>query len=618
MKKLIFLWVLFWIGTLSGWAQIVFKGAAPRAVVAGEQFRVNYVLSTNGEKGKDIRLTEVAGLNVLYGPTLSGQSTSTSIINGNVSSQVNLTYTYILLGDKEGEYTIPPATITVGNSEYKSNELKIKVLPPDQASAAASANQQQQQQAAQQRENQSSAAQGISGNDLFVRMNISKSSVYENEGFLVTFKMYTVLDVEGFDNVKFPEFEGFIAQDIDLPANTPVNIENYQGRNYRTIVIKQTVLYPQRSGKITINQGKFDVIVRSRVQSQRSRSFFDDYFDTYTKVKKSVFSQPATIDVKPLPTGKPTSFSGGVGDYKITSSISTKELKTNESVTVKISISGNGNIKLIKNPEVVFPNDFEVYDPKVDVNTRVNQGGVSGTKTIEYYAVPRYAGTFTIPKVEFSYFDLKSGTYKTLYTDEYRLQVAQGAGGEASPPMILQGSNKEDVRFVGKDIRYIKTDGFNFQKGNFLFGTLRYGLYYLIPGLLFIVFFIIYRKQARESANLALMRTRKANKVASKRLKKAQQYLKENQRESFYDEMLKAIWGYLSDKLNIPVSNLTKDNVEMELTRYGANEELISQFRDILNTAEFARFAPSQAHEAMDELYNRTVNVINKMESTIK
>jgi hypothetical protein len=450
-------------------------------------------------------------------------------------------------------------------------------------------------------------------------MHVSKSSVYENEGFLVTFKLYSLVDVTGFDNIKFPEYEGFIAQEIELPENQQMNLENYQGRNYRTIVLKQTILYPQRSGKITINQGKFDANIRVRSQSQKSRSFFDDFFDTYTNVKKILMSSSATIDVKALPAGKPASFLGAVGDYKMTSSINTTQLKTNEPVTIKISISGNGNIKLVKNPEIVFPNDFEIYDPKIDVNTRVSTSGVSGTKTIEYYAVPRYAGDFTIPKAALSYFDLKTGTYKTLSTEEYHLRVEPGAGGgNASASTIVPGINKEDVRFVGKDIRYIKTGDFSFHKGNFFFGTLNYILCYLIPALLFVVLFIVYRKQVRENANIALVRTKKANKVASKRLKTAQKYLKENQREAFYDETLKAVWGYLSDKLNIPVSNLTKDNVETELTKYGANEELISQFRNILNTAEFARFAPSQGHEAMGELYNSTVEVINKMENTIK
>jgi hypothetical protein len=612
MKKIAFLFTLLFMETLCGFAQVAFKGIAPRAVVVGEQFRVNYTLTTEGEKGKDIRLPETTDVKILYGPTLSGQSTSTSIINGNVSTQANLTYTYILLAEKEGEFTIPSATAKVGNSEYKSNELKIKVLPQDQAAAAASTN---QQAATQSQENQQANA---SNNDLFVKMNVSKSSMYENEGFLVTFKLYCQVDVIGFDNVKFPEFEGFIAQEIDLPNNQQMNLENYNGRNYRTIILKQTILYPQRSGKITIGQGKFDTNVRVRNQSQRQRSFFDDFFDTYSNVKKTLISSPVTVDVKSLPANKPATFSGAVGDYRMTSSISTTRLKANEPVTIKISISGTGNIKLIKTPEITFPNDFETYDPKVDISSKVNTGGVSGTKTIEYYAVPRYAGDFTIPKVSLSYFDLKSGTYKTLFSDEYRLHVDPGTGGSASAPTIVTGTNKEDVRFVGKDIRYIKTGRFIFYKGNFFFSSLNFILCYLIPLIVFAALFIIYRKQVRENANIPLMKTKKANKVASKRLKQAQKYLKENKSEAFYDEILKAIWGYLSDKLNIPVSNLTKDNVETELTKYGIGNELTTQFRSILDTAEFARFAPSQGHGAMGELYQSTVDVINKMENAIK
>jgi hypothetical protein len=611
MKKLIFLLIVFLTGTVSGFSQITFKGTAPRAVVSGEQFRVNYVLTTTGSKGKDLpRLPEVSGLKVLYGPTLSGQNTSTSIFNGNVSTQVDFTYTFVLLAEKEGEFTIPQATIKVENSEYKSNELKVKVLPQDQEAAAASAN----QQAEQQRNNPANASQSLSNEEIFIRMHVSKSSVYENEGFLVTFKLYTLVDVLGFENVKFPEFEGFIAQEIDLPENKQMNLENYQGRNYRTVVLKQVILYPQRSGKITISSGKFDTNIRVRAQTQRQRSFFDDFFDTYSNVKKTLISSPSTIDVKSLPAGKPASFSGTVGDYKLTSSINTTNMKANEPVTIKINLSGNGNIKMIKNPEIIFPNDFEIYDPKVEVNTKVSAGGVNGIKTIEYYAVPRYAGEFTIPGIQFSYFDLKTGTYKTLSTETYLLRVEPGTGENTSAGTIVSATNKEDVRFVGQDIRHIKIEGFKFQKGNFFFGTLKYGLCYLIPALLFVILFIVYRKQVKENANIALVRTKKANKVASKRLKQANKYLKENKKEAFYDETLRAVWGYLSDKLNIPVSNLTKDNVEIELVKYGVGEGLIREFIEVLNTAEFARFAPAQPEGAMDDLYNSTVNAINQME----
>ncbi|GHV10358.1 hypothetical protein FACS1894162_4020 [Bacteroidia bacterium] len=608
MRKLLL--ILSFAIPLTGFAQVSFKGTAPNAVVIGEQFQVKYIISSSGDRPKEPRLAEPTGLKVLYGPTLSGQSTSTFISNGNRSSQTDLTYTYVLMAEKAGDYTIPAATVKVGDTEYKSNALNIKALPADQVAAA-------NNQAAQaQQDNSANNSQGSSG-DVFIRMNVSKSSVYENEGFLVTFKLYSLVDINGFESVKFPEFEGFVAQEIELPDNKQMQLENYNGRNYRTVVLKQTILYPQRAGKITIGQGKFETSIRVRTQAQRPRSFFDDFFDSYTNIKKTVYSSPTTIDVKALPAGKPASFNGAVGNYKMSSTISTTKLKANDPVTIKLSLSGNGNIKLIKNPEFVFPADFEVYDPKVDVKVNVSGNGASGTKTIEYYVVPRYAGNFTIPAAKFSYFDLKSGTYKTLSTEEYKLQVAPGVGGNGSAA-IVSGTNKEDVRHLGEDIRHIHTGNVHFFKGSYFFGTLEYWLCYLLPLLAFVVLFIIYRKQAAANANIALMRTKKANKVAAKRLKLANKYLKENQREPFYDETLKAVWGYLSDKLSIPVANLTKDNVELELVRYGVSENLISKFMKILNTAEFARFAPSQGHEAMDDLYNSTVKAIDKMENIVK
>ncbi|GHT76091.1 aerotolerance-like protein [Bacteroidia bacterium] len=606
MKRLILIFLL--TIPLLGVAQVTFKGSAVRAVVVGEQFRVNYTLNSSSDHGNSPRLPETSGMKILFGPTLSSRGSSTNIVNGNVSTSLTEVYTFVLMAEKEGEYTLPPATIKVGNSEYKSNELVIKVLPQDQSTVAANAN----AQATQQQAVQESGGGNVSNSDIFIRMHVSKSSVYENEGFLVTFKLYTAVDISGWESMKFPEFEGFIAQEIEQSPNQQANLENYQGRNYRTVVMKQYILYPQRSGKMTIGQGKYDAVVRQRIQSQRPRSIFD-MFDTYSDVKKTLTSAASSVDVKSLPANKPESFNGAVGDYKLTSTISATNMKANEPVTIKLILSGNGNVKMLSNPEIIFPNDFETYDPKVDDSTKVSVNGVSGSKTIEYYAVPRYAGDFTIPSVQFSYFDLKSKTYKTLSTQEYKLHVTPGEGG-SNGGTVIAGANKEDIRMVGSDIRHIKTSDFHFQKSDPFFGSLSYWLWYLIPVVLFVVLFIIYRKQVAENANVALVRTKKANKVASKRLKLANQHLKANAREPFYDEMLKAVWGYLSDKLTIPVANLTKDNVDAELVRYGVSETLIRDFMDILNTAEFARFAPAQSHGTMDELYQKTVNAINSME----
>ena len=609
-KKIIFLFALLLsIGCISLNAQDVsFRASAPNAVVMGEQFRLTYTINVEG--ATELRAPDLSEFNVHFGPTQS-QSRSIQIINGQSSSIFSLTFTYILSAKQEGTFNIAPATIKVKNSNYNSNSLVIKVLPPDQSTNNSSQNRNEANTPS------ASSSSGISNNDVFMRMTVSNRNVYEQEGFLVTFKLYSSFDLN-VGNLKFPEFEGFLAQDIEL--NPQWTLENYNGTNYRTAVIKQTVLYPQRSGKITIESGKYEVIVRMRSQRQ-SRSFFDDFFDNYHDIKKELTTAATTIDVKPLPSGKPASFSGSVGNYTMKASISSNNIKTNEAVTVTVELNGSGNIKLLKNPEVIFPNDFEVYDPKIDNNNiKTTTAGSSGTKKIEYMAIPRYAGDFEIPAIQFSYFDPKANSYKTLSSDPFKLHVEKGADGEASSsPVVSNFSQQEKLKYLGQDIRYIKTSKPHFiSNQEIFFGSFTYVLAYLIIAILFIVFFIIYRKQVKENANIALVRTKKANKIAVKRLKKAEKLLKENKKEEFYDEVLRAVWGYLSDKLNIPQAHLTKDNVEVELTKYGVEEDLLNEYMDILNTCEFARYAPSQGSDAMDVLFKQTTSAIGKMENTIK
>ena len=360
--------------------------------------------------------------------------------------------------------------------------------------------------------------------------------------------------------------------------------------------------------------------VRQRIQ-RRVQSIFDNFFDSYQDVKKEVTTSPVTINVKPLPSGRPASFNGAVGNFTMKSSINSTNVKANDAVTVSVSFTGNGNIRLLKNPEVVFPNDFETYDPKIDENIRTTAQGTSGTKTFEFMAIPRYAGDFTIPAIQFSYFDPKAGVYKSLSSEPYNLHVERGVGGEGATPSVVSNySNQESLKYLGQDIRYIKM----ISKPHFVlnndifFASFTYLLVYLIITVLFVAFFIIYRKQVRENANIALVRTRKANKIAVRRLKTAEKLLKENNKEAFYEEVLRALWGYLSDKLNIPQAHLTKENVETELSKYGVGEELSSEFIEILHTCEFARYAPVQSSEAMDTLFKQTVDAIGKMENTIK
>ncbi|MDR1455627.1 MAG: BatD family protein [Tannerella sp.] len=586
--------------------EVTFKASAPNAVVMGQQFRLTYTL--NVDDGRELRTPDFADFDVLMGPTPS-VSRSIQFINGVQTSSATQTITYILMPKKEGTFNLAPATIKARNANYTSNALVIKVLPPDPAGNAGGTQGGDGSQAA-------ASSTGLGSEDLFVRIILSGRNVYEQEGFLVTFKLYSLVDVAGVPSLKFPEFEGFLAQDIDV--NPQWTLENYSGRNYRTAVLKQTYLYPQRPGRITIESGKFDVVVRMRTQ-KKVRSIFDDFFDSYQDVKKELTSPPAAVDVKPLPSGKPASFSGAVGNYTMKTSVNTANMKVNEAVTVTVNLSGNGNIRIAKNPEVLFPNDFEVYDPKVDTKIKTTTAGTGGTKTIEYMAIPRYAGDFEIPAIAFSYFDPKDGAYKTLHADACPLHVEKGADGEGAAPVVSNFSNRENVRLLGQDIRYIKVGKMHFLPNrDIFFGSLTWILVYVTVTVLFVAFFIIYRKQMKENANIALVRTRKANKTAVRRLKKAEKLLKENRKEAFYDEALRAVWGYLSDKLNIPLSHLTKDNVGVELFKYGVEESLSGEFMDILNACEFARYAPSQAPDAMDHLFKQAVNAIGRMENTIK
>lgn len=602
MRKLVFLFILFAaFGLTAKAADVVFKASAPQAVVMGENFRLSYTVNA---EGKDLRVPELADFDVLMGPSTSS-SISSQIVNGNITTETSLTFTYILAPKKEGTFNIAPATIKVKGSNYSSNALSIKVLPPEKASEAA----------AQEGDGGSSR---IGKDDVVLGIQVSNRNVYEQEGILVTFKLYTRVDLGGINAPKFPEFDGFLAQEVELPEQKQWSLEDYQGKRYQSVVIKQTVLYPQRAGKITIPSGKLEVVMRVATPRKKGGSVFDNFFDSYQDINKTITTTPVTIDVKALPSGKPVSFGGAVGNFNMTSSINSNNVKTNDAITIKVNITGNGNIKLVKNPEVVFPNDFEVYDPKVETDIKITSSGASGSKMIEYMAIPRYAGDFEIPAIAFSYFDPKSGSYKTITSEPYKLHVAQGEGG-GTAPVVSNFNNKENVKYLGKDIRYLKMNTPHFISNNeIFFGSFMYILCYLIPAILFIVFFIIYRKQVKENSDLALVRTKKANKMAVRRLKNAGKLLKENKKEEFYDEVLRALWGYLSDKLSIPQSNLTKDNVEIELSKYGVEATLVSEFLDILNTCEFARYAPAQASDAMDKLYELTVDAIGKMENTIK
>lgn len=608
MRKIIFL--LFTI--LAAWQvkaadKVRFVAEAADVVVSGDQVRL--VFTVNSQDIKDFRAPSIKGFDVLMGPSRSQQS-SIQIINGKRTSNSSTAFTYILLAGSPGTYTIPAASVEVNGEKVFSNAISIKVLPQDQNSGNSGNNGGGSASSSRSQ----AAGSRISANDLFITATASKTTVHEQEAILLTYKVYTVVNLRQLYG-KMPDLKGFHTQEVELPQQKTFTLEHYKGRNYNTTVWSQYVLFPQQTGKLEIPSITFDGVVAQQTVSDDP---FDAFFNGggYVEVKKKITTPKVVINVQPLPA-KPAGFSGAVGEFKLASSINATDVKTNDAVTIKLTLSGTGNMKLIGTPEVKFPQDFEIYDPKVTDDYKLTNSGLTGTKTFEYLAIPRHAGNFTIPAVEFTYFDLKSNSYKTLKTEAYNLKVAKGQGN--ADQVISDFTNKESVKMLGKDIRFIKLGDSSLRpKGDFFFGTVGYYLCYLIPLLLFVVFAVIYRQKALENANVAKVKTKKANKVATRRMKLAGKLLAENKKNEFYDEVLKALWGYISDKLNIPVSQLSKDNIEAELTNYGVQEALIAEFIGVLNECEYARYAPGNENEAMDKVYSASVEVISKMENSIK
>lgn len=589
---------------------VQFRASALENVVVGQQFRVTYTVN---QEAKDFRGPDLSDFSVVMGPS-SSRSSSYQIINGNATSSFSLTYAYVLMANATGEFTIQPAHITVNGQRYASNSLRIKVVAGN-AGNANSAPSSSSGVVTQPNSNQS-----ISDNQIFIKQQISKKKVYEQEALSVIYKLYTRYDVRDVSNAKFPDFKGFFSQEIELPKDRQFTVENVNGVNYNTIVLKQYLLYPQRSGNITIEGAVVDVIMRLS-NNVRSRGIFD-FFDTFQEVKKTLKTSSETISVKPLPTtSKPSSFQGAVGDLSFTSSLSKSAVKVNEAISFKLLISGNGNLRLLQSPNVKFPVDWEVYEPKINDKFKVSSNGTSGTKEIEYVIIPRYVGEFDLPAVEFSYFDPTRNQYNTIKTAAYTVSVEGSSTNETtSPSTTLSLSLQENVKIISDDIRFIDTqDTFVFPHKQYVFGSTLFWLAYIIPTFLFVLIIVLLHKQLKENADSSLMKIKRANKVAKKRFLLAHNFLKQKNEKSFYDEIMKALWGYLSDKLAITNSDLFKDNLVSELQARGVASTYIDETIAVLNDCEFARFSPSSSSElAMETMYQRACNIITSLESELK
>ena len=583
-----------------------FKAEAPTTVYANTPFQLIYSINADAE---NLRTPDLQIFEILAGPFTS-TSSSYQNINGRTTSSISNSFTYTLMASKEGTFKIPAASISVDGKKYLSNNLTIKVLSESKAPKG-------QRQMSSSNEQQPSNATSVSDKNVFVRAFFSKTNVYEQEAIMVTYKLYTIPDIIQFTDMKFPDFQGFLTQVIDLPQNKQLTAETFNGKTYGTVVLYQALLFPQRTGVIDIGKAEFGAVFRIQNRSQ-VRSIFDDFFDSYTNVNKKMVANGAKITVNSLPlNGKPTSFSGSVGRFNLNSSITSTNVKTNDPVTIKVVISGTGNLKLLKNPDIKFPESFEVYDPKVNNKFGTNSSGVSGTKTIEYMFIPRHSGVYDIPSAQLSYFDLQDKTYKTLQTPAYKINVARGEGGETS--VVGNYTGKEDIQQINKDIRYINTDKIKLDEEETpFFGSIMFWMLYLIPLLIAAILFVYFRKQITENANLQFVRNKRANKVAQKRLKTAQKLLSEGKKELFYAEVMKTVWTYLSDKLSIPVSLLNKENISFNMEQKNVPAEITHKFIEILNTCEFANYAPNSGQQEMGNLYDETASAIGDLEEFLR
>lgn len=588
-------------GTESSEAQI--SVSAPSRVSAGENFRIAYTINT--QDVEDFKAGNIpSGLELIAGPYTSQQS-SYQMINGHTSSSSSITFTFTLYAGKDGSFVVSPAHARIRGKWVASRPVRITVSGRARNGGGAP---QMHQDAGGQQEEIAPAGSAITGKDLFIKVTANKYRVHEQEPVLLTYKVYTLVDLTQLEG-KMPDLTGFHSQEIPLPQQKSFHVERVNGRPYRCVTWSQYLMYPQMTGALKIPSITFKGIV---VQQNRNVDPFEAFFNGgsgYVEVKRNIVAPGVDIQVDPLPA-KPVGFSGGVGKFSISAKLDKNEVKAGDPVTLRVVISGLGNLKLIKQPVVEFPKGFDKYDPKITDKTKLTNAGVGGSMVYDYLAVPRNQGTYTIPSVSFIYYDVNANAYKTLHTQQFFVHVAPGDGKGSSESF----DNPED-----NDIHALKTGPSDSTSvGDFFLGSAAYWISLLLPLIAFVVLLIIFRQRAIENADVVKMRGKRANKIARKRLKKASRLMFEHNSAEFYDEVLRALWGYVSYKLNMPVESLSKENIKEKLASRGVNEDIIGKFISALEECEFERYAPGDEAGNMEKTFQSAMTAIIEIEDVMK
>jgi hypothetical protein len=609
MKKLLIYHLTLLLTISAGAQDITIKTENPSLVNAGEQFSVSWTVNTGGG---EFATPPFTGFIKLMGPQTS-YSSSTQIINGKMSQQTSYSYVFYLQAVKEGKYAIAPAQFTYKNQTYTSDSMYIEVI--------GNAAQKQNPQTGTGTGTGAAAGEASSdlayaGNDLFVNLAMSRKEAFIGEPIVVTVKLYTRVNLSGINEIKYPPFNGFLRSDIPTPPLTSLKQESIRGTMYGTGVVQQFLLYPQVTGELEIDPVQISVLVQQK--TGKSDPFFGDFFSTYQTLPRTVASQPVKVNVRQLPGTKPSDYSGIVGQINMKAVLNKDTVNVNDPVNFNVTISGNGNLKVAAAPQLKLSPDIEVYDPKITDDTKNTINGTTGQKSFEYLLIPRHNGEYTIPPVTYSFFNPSTRRYEKLTSRELHFYAKKGSDQNNAGITVYGGVSKEDVKYLGKDIRFVKSDPGNLVKiSNVILSKRSFYSFYAFAALAFLIMLFLRREHIRRNADVSMVRNRKAGKVAVKRLHYAAVCLKNDETDTFYEEILKALWGYLSDKLNIPVSDLTRSNAITALSFQGIDEERISSLKSILDTCEYARYAPSSSGPEASAIYEGASQFIKSVENSL-
>ena len=592
--------------------KVTFEASSPLTVAVGEAFRVEFALNAYPDKGT-FKAPSFEGFDVIAGPAeSSGQSIQ--IVNGAMTKSINYTITYVLLPQAAGNVTVGAAEVTVDGTVYRSNALPIEIVNEGKSPGAGGTQ-------SRPREDSSpdvTAQNQIAKDDILLRAVVSRTSVYKGEPLRVTFKLYERVPVVGYNDVKFPSFNGFWAQELNTD-NARRQRETFNGKVYETLVAKEYLLYPQQAGTLVIEPAELTAVAQVVVPGRRNVDPFFGGGPDFVNVPRKVQSPRINIAVKPLPAGAPASFSGAVGSFTMDAVLPQERLAANSAATYTVKISGTGNLTFVQAPKLTLPASFEQYNVKTTESINTSAAGISGYRQFEYPFIARAEGTYEVEPVEFSYFDPSRMQYMTLKSKALELEITPDAKGGGDAPVVQgRGMSKEEVKLLGQDIRFIKLGSPQLRsvREPFLFSAAYWVLFFGIL-ILFAMVYVALRRQIRESQNVALLRGKRANKVAVQRFRAAKRYMEEQNRHAFYEEMLRALWGYMSDKFNIPVANLTKENVREELHKRGVSAEESQRFTSIITKCDEAQYSPA-ASARMTEVYGEGVDIISRIEAMIK